>query len=56
MSADSRIMDAQERQSLLDRLRSIDPTLLDNLEEEEVSPYHNTLERLKYAGVRLVWD
>ncbi|MHC4499890.1 MAG: radical SAM protein, partial [Planctomycetota bacterium] len=56
MSADSRIMDAQERQSLLDRLRSIDPTLLDNLEEEEVAPYHNTLERLKYAGVRLVWD
>jgi uncharacterized Fe-S cluster-containing radical SAM superfamily protein len=56
MSADSRIMAAQERQSLLDRLRSIDPTLLDNLEEEEVAPYHNTLERLKYAGVRLVWD
>jgi uncharacterized Fe-S cluster-containing radical SAM superfamily protein len=56
MSADSRIMDGHERQSLLDRLRSIDPALLDNLEEEEVSPYHNTLERLKHAGVRLVWD
>jgi len=56
MSADSRIVDRHERQSLLDRLASIDPILVDNLEEEEVSPYHNTLERLRYAGVKLAWD
>lgn len=56
MTADSRMVDRHERQSLLDRLASIDPILVDNLEEEEVSPYHNTLERLRYAGVELTWD
>lgn len=56
MSADSRVVDVHERQSLLERLETIDPSLVDNLEEEEVSPYHNTLERLKYAGVKLTWD
>jgi len=56
MSADSRMMDRHERQSLPDRLASIDPVLVDNLEEEEVSPYHNTLERLRCAGVKLAWD
>lgn len=56
MSADSRIVDTNERQSLLDRLASIDPTLVDNLEEEVVSPYHNTLERLRHAGVNLAWE
>jgi len=56
MSADSRIMDRHERQSLLDRLASIDTALVDSLEEEVVSPYHNTLERLRRAGVKLSWD
>jgi uncharacterized Fe-S cluster-containing radical SAM superfamily protein len=56
MSADSRIIDANERQSLLNRLASIDPALVDNLEEEVVSPYHNTLERLRHAGVNLAWE
>lgn len=56
MSADSRIVDRHENQSLFDRLSSIDPTLVDNLEEEVVDPYHNTLERLKHAGVKLAWD
>jgi len=56
MSADSRIVDKHERQSLLDRLASIDPSLVDNLEEEVVSPYYNTLERLKYVGIKLAWD
>lgn len=56
MSADSRIVDRHERQSLLDRLVSIDPSLADNLENEVVAPYHNTLERLRYAGVNLAWD
>ena len=56
MSADSRIVDLHERQSLLERLETIDPSLVNNLEEEEVSPYHNALERLKYAGVKLAWD
>ena len=56
MSAHSRIVDGQERQSLVDRLASIDPSLVDNLEEEVVSPYHNTLERLRHAGLKLEWD
>ena len=56
MSADSRIVDRQERQSLFDRLASIDPSLIDNLEEEVVSPYHNTLERLRHADLKLEWD
>ena len=56
MSADSSFMDKHERQTLIDRLASLDPTLVDNLEEEVVSPYHNTLERLRYAGLILEWD
>ncbi|MHC4557042.1 MAG: radical SAM protein [Planctomycetota bacterium] len=56
MSADSRIVDEKERQSLFDRLASIDPSLVDNLEEEVVSPYHNTLERLRHVGLKLKWD
>jgi len=56
MSADSRIVDKNEYKNLLDKLSSIDPTLVDNLEEEVVSPYHHTLERLRYAGVKLKWD
>ncbi|MHC4475803.1 MAG: radical SAM protein [Planctomycetota bacterium] len=56
MTADPRIVDRHERQSLLDRLASIDPGLVDNLEEEVVSPYHNTLERFKHAGWKLAWD
>ena len=56
MSADLRVVDRNERQSLLDRLASIDPSLIDNLEEEVVNPYHNTLERLKNVGVKLEWD
>lgn len=55
MTADPRIVTNQERRSLLDRLASIEPSLVDNLEEEVVSPYHNALERLKYAGVELEW-
>jgi uncharacterized Fe-S cluster-containing radical SAM superfamily protein len=56
MSADSRIVEEEERQSLFNRLASIDPSLVDNLEEEVVSPYHNTLERLGHAGLELQWD
>ena len=56
MSADSRIVDEQERHSLVDRLTSIDPSLIDTIEEEVVSPYHNTLERLRHAGLKLEWD
>jgi uncharacterized Fe-S cluster-containing radical SAM superfamily protein len=55
MSADSRIIDSHEHRSLLDQLALIDPSLVDNIEEEVVSPYHNTLERLKHAGVELAW-
>jgi len=53
MSADTRIMTKQERESLLSRLASIHPALVDNLEEEGVDPYHTTLERLRHAGVKL---
>ena len=56
MTADRRIVTKQERQSLLDRLASIHPALVDNLEEEVVDPYHTTLERLRYAGVNLKWS
>jgi hypothetical protein len=56
MSADSRIVDRHERQSLLDRLASIDTAMVDNLEEEVVGSYHNTLERLRHASVKLAWD
>ena len=56
MSADPRIVTQQERQSLLGRLASIDPTLVHNLEEEVVDPYYTTLERLQHAGVKLTWD
>jgi len=55
MTADARIVTKQERQSLLDRLASINPALVRNLEEEVVDPYHNTLERLQHAGIELAW-
>ena len=53
MTADPRFVNKQERQCLIDRLASIHPALVSNLEEEVVSPYHTTLERLRHAGVRL---
>jgi uncharacterized Fe-S cluster-containing radical SAM superfamily protein len=53
MSADTRIMTKQERESLLSRLASIHSALVDNLEEEVVDPYHTTLERLRHVGVKL---
>jgi uncharacterized Fe-S cluster-containing radical SAM superfamily protein len=56
MSADARVVDRHERQSLMDRLASIDAALVRNLEEEVVNPYHTTLERLSHAGVELAWD
>lgn len=54
MTADPRFVNKQERQSLIDRLASIHPALVSNLEEEVVSPYHATVERLRHAGVKLV--
>jgi len=56
MSADPRIVSRQERHSLLERLESIHPALVRNLEEEVVDPYHCTLERLQHAGVKLTWN
>jgi len=55
MSADPRLVTKEERQSLLERLESIHPALMRNLEEEIVDPYHCTLERLRYAGIELIW-
>ncbi|MHC4740659.1 MAG: radical SAM protein [Planctomycetota bacterium] len=56
VSADPRFMNDEERQALLERLRAIHPELVKNLEEEIVSPYHNALERLKHAGVKVDWE
>lgn len=56
MTADPRITDKRERQRLLDRLKSIDSNLVENLEEEVVEPYPIAVERLRHAGVALPWD
>jgi len=55
MSADTRIVSDAERQSLLDRLAAIHPALVRHLEEEVVDPYPTTLERLRHAGIKLLW-
>jgi uncharacterized Fe-S cluster-containing radical SAM superfamily protein len=55
MTADPRIVTEQERQNLLDKLASIDSALVNNLEEEVVTPYPTAVERLRYAGVELPW-
>ena len=56
MSADPRFTTEQERRSLMEKLRSIHPGLIKNLEEEVVSPYHNARERLRHAGVQVDWE
>jgi len=56
MSADPRFMTAEERQSLVEKLGAIHPKLVRNLEEEVVSPYHNSKERLRYSGVEVDWE
>jgi len=56
MTADPRIVSREERRTLLDRLATIHPALVDNLEEEVVDPYPTTLERLRHAGVELSWS
>jgi uncharacterized Fe-S cluster-containing radical SAM superfamily protein len=55
MSADPRITTPKERESLIQKLIEIEPTLLLSLEEEVVDPYDTTLARLKYAGRKLEW-
>jgi len=55
-SDDAGFTTKEERKALIDRLASIHPALVRNLEEEVVSPYPNALERLRYAGVRLQWS
>ena len=56
MSADERLMEGQERRNLLEKLDSIHPGLVRNLEEEVVVPYPMAIERLQHAGVRMDWD
>ncbi|MGD8501097.1 MAG: radical SAM protein [Phycisphaerales bacterium] len=56
MTADPRFVTEEERSALIERLASIDPALVSNLEEEVVSPYHTTRERLRHAGVKVAWD
>jgi uncharacterized Fe-S cluster-containing radical SAM superfamily protein len=56
MSADPRFMTEEERLNLMEKLQSIHPGLVKNLEEEVVSPYHNARERLRYAGVDVKWE
>jgi uncharacterized Fe-S cluster-containing radical SAM superfamily protein len=53
MSADERFMEKTEREQLIRKLRDIEPTLLENLEEEVVDPYRTTIERLKHAGIEV---
>lgn len=55
MSADPRIMEKKERESLILKLAEIDPKLALNLEEEVVDPYETTLARLEHAGLALRW-
>lgn len=55
MSADPRIMGAEERRKLIERLIKIDPDLIRNLEEEVVDPYETTLLRLKKAEFEMKW-
>jgi len=55
MSADPRIMDRKERESLTLKLADIDPRLALTLEEEVVDPYKTTLARLEHAGLKLKW-
>jgi uncharacterized Fe-S cluster-containing radical SAM superfamily protein len=55
MSADPRIMDTEERASLVRKLWEINPLLVKNLEEEVIDPYETTLLRLKKAGLELEW-
>ena len=47
---DPRIMPADERRSLLDRLHEIDWRIAVNLEEELVDPYETTIVRMNKAG------
>jgi len=53
MSADSRFMTEQEREDLFELLEAIHPALLQNLEEEIVTPYPVARERLRHAGVEV---
>ena len=46
---DPRVMPEEERQLLLDRLRTIHPLLADNLEEERIDNYDTTIARLMAA-------
>jgi uncharacterized Fe-S cluster-containing radical SAM superfamily protein len=55
MSADPRIMTAEERVCLIKKLADIDLKLALNLEEEVVDPYETTLSRLEHAGIKLEW-
>ena len=53
MSADHRFMIEEERKALFEWLMAIHPDLVKNLEEEIVTPYPATRERLGYAGVEV---
>lgn len=53
MSADSRFMTEQERKDLFERLETIHPAIVKNLEEEIVTPYPAARERLRYAGIEV---
>jgi len=55
MSADPRVMDEKERESLVLKLADIDAKLALNLEEEVVDPYKTTLARLEYVRLKLKW-
>jgi uncharacterized Fe-S cluster-containing radical SAM superfamily protein len=56
MSADTRFMTEEERKSLFEQLDAIHPALVKNLEEEIVTAYPATRERLRHAGVDIDWE
>jgi hypothetical protein len=49
-------MTEDERKSLFERLDTIHPALVKNLEEEIVTPYPAARERLQHAGVETDWE
>lgn len=55
MSADPRIMEPQERITLLKKLAEIDPRLALGPEEEVIDPYKTAITRLKHADLELEW-
>ncbi len=53
---DPRIMDSEERRSLIKKVSDVDVDLAAHLEEESIDSYDTTLNRLQHAGIELKWE